>query len=337
MSRVSYFQRFSQQENHATNNTLLVLRYFYESSPLKLQKVLTSLLETELSIGLAFDQQVKGDASIPDALITQEQLRIYIETKRGGSLDANQILRHIKSIAAKTGTQRGEGAILIGLTKEVIADFERKTLSAAALERGITFAAITFTQIREALRAQCAEFEQELLSVVEDYESYLSEEGLLEVANQWLVIFPCGTSIAENARYGLYYEPPSRPSKRHYRFLGVYNQKTVSYVGTVQAIAIASCDNGSFCFREEVGKLTEEQRARITCVIEETRYYDLKTNPVRFYIVDCFMATDCRKTSPGGIMGLRYLDLSKLIADYNPRHEYSTTQLAQALKGTTWQ
>jgi hypothetical protein len=60
MSRVSHFQRFSQPENHATNNTLLAFRFFYQSSPFKLQRVLTSLLESDLSIGLTFEQQIKG-------------------------------------------------------------------------------------------------------------------------------------------------------------------------------------------------------------------------------------------------------------------------------------
>src|ERR1035441_8893207 len=118
MSRVSHFQRFSQPENHATNNTLLLLRYFYQSSPFKIQKVLTSLLETELSIGLTFEQHIRGDASVPDALIKQEPLRIFIETKRGGDLDSDQIRRHFKSIVKReAGTSRVEGAILIGLTK----------------------------------------------------------------------------------------------------------------------------------------------------------------------------------------------------------------------------
>ena len=54
MSKVSYFQRFSQRENHATNNTLLVLRYLYQVSPLKLEQVFSELLEIQLSIGLTF-------------------------------------------------------------------------------------------------------------------------------------------------------------------------------------------------------------------------------------------------------------------------------------------
>ena len=65
MSRVSYFQRFSQRENHATNNTLLVFRYFYQASPFKLKGVLDNLLDSDLSIGLVFEQQVKLGSSVP--------------------------------------------------------------------------------------------------------------------------------------------------------------------------------------------------------------------------------------------------------------------------------
>ncbi|HUN86785.1 MAG TPA: hypothetical protein VMU48_20560 [Terracidiphilus sp.] len=337
MSRVSHFQRFSQPENHATNNTLLLLRYFYQSSPFKIQSILTSLLEADLSIGLAFEQQVRGDASVPDALITQEQMRIYIETKRGGVLDAGQIRRHLTGIAQKSVGGRGEGTTLIGLTKEPIADAEREALTAEAAEKGISFAAVTFTQITEALRAQCADFERELLSIVDDYDSYLAEEGLLEERNQWLLVFPCGTSIAENARFSLYYEPSSRPCKRNYRFIGIYNRKTVAYVGAVQTIAVTTCTEGKINFQEEVGRLTDEQRQRISRAIEETSYYDLKAAPHRFYLVDSFTATDSKKTSPQGIWGLRYMDLSKIIKDYNPRREYTTEEMAAALEETTWQ
>jgi hypothetical protein len=335
LSRVSHFQRFSQPENHATNNTLLLLRYFYQSSPFKIQRVLTSLLEAEVSIGLTFEQQVRGDASVPDALIAQEPMRIFIETKRGGAVDAEQIRRHFKSIVQPAGTRGSD--ILIGLTKEQIAESDRKSLAAEGADHGITFAALTFSQVVEALRAQCADFERELLSIVEDYESYLAEEGLLEERNQLLVVFPCGTSIAENARFGLYYEPPSRPCKRNYRFIGVYNRKTVAYVGMIEAIAVASYKDGVASFTEEVGELTDDQRDRIRNVVRETPYYDLKDDPTRFYLVDSFVPTEAKKTSPGGIMGLRYLDLSKIVPGYNARKDYTSAELATALKGATWE
>ena len=187
MSRVSYFQRFSQPGNHATNNTLLVLRHFYQSSPFKIQRVLTSLLEADLSIGLAFDQQIKGKASVPDALISQEPMRIFIETKRGGRVGAGQIRRHLESIATEASST-GRGDILIALTKEPIAESVRLSLTDSSASQRIKFAAVTFSQIVDTLRAQCADFELELLDIVEDYDSYLAEEKLLEERNQWLVV-----------------------------------------------------------------------------------------------------------------------------------------------------
>ena len=337
MSRVSHFQRFSQPENHATNNTLLVLRYFYQSSPFKIQRVLTSLLETDLSIGLTFEQQVKGKASVPDALITQDSMRIFIETKRGGDLDSAQIRRHFQSIAQhRIGTGRSEGTILIGLTKEPIAEADRKLLAAEAAVKGITFAAVTFSQIVDALKEQCADYERELFAIIEDYESYLAEEGLLEERNQWLVVFACGTSITENAEFGLYYEGQSRPCKRNYRFIGVYDRKTIKYVGTVEAITVASWNDGAVSFTEEAGRLTGDHRKRVTSVIEETAYYNLKQGH-RFYLVDKFVPTDAKKISPGGLMSIRYLDLSKILPSYNPRRDYTSGELAAALKDATWE
>jgi hypothetical protein len=310
MSRVSVFQRFSQPENHATNNTLLILRYFYQSSPFKIQRVLTSLLETDLSIGLAFEQQIRGDASVPDALITQEPLRIFVETKRGGVIDADQIRRHFKSIAHEQRPTARD--ILISLTKEQIADTVRKSLAAEAASQEIIFTAVTFSQVVEALRTQCADFERELHDIVDDYDSYLGEEGLLEERNQWLVVVPCGTSLAENVRFGLYFEPEGRPSKLNYRFIGLYNKKTVAYVGTIEAIAIPSFGGEEPSFVEETGRLRNKDRKRIVEAIKAASYYnDLKENPHRFYLVDHFVQTDARKTSPGGLPSLRYLDLSK--------------------------
>lgn len=327
MSRVSHFQRFSQPENHATNNTLLVLRHLYQASPYKIQRLLTSLVETDLSVGLAFDQQIKGKKSVPDAAITQAALRIFIETKRGGDIDKDQIRRHFESITPESGTA-GSGDFLIALTKEPLADAERKALTVEGGARQISFTAVTFSQIVEALRAQCAEFETDLLSIVEDYDSYLADEGLIESRNQWLVVFPCGTSIAENAKFGIYYEPSSRPCKRNYRFIGIYKQKTVAYVGVVEAIAVVTYADGAYVFVPEAGKLTAAHERRIKDTIEATPYYDLKDNDTRFYLVDQFVPTDARKTSSGGIMGLRYLDLAALIPAYEPRKDYTSAELA---------
>ena len=335
MSRVSHFQRFSQPENHATNNTLLVLRHLYQVSPYKIQRVLNSLLVADLSIGLAFEQQIKGKSSVPDALITQPAMRIFIETKRGGAIDKDQIKRHFETITPEN-TTAGSGDYLIALTKDPIAEDERKALAAEGATKHITFTAVTFSQIVEALRAQCAEFEPDLLAIVEDYESYLADQGLLESRNQWLVVFPCGTSITENAKFGLYYEPPSRPCKRNYRFIGVYNLKTVAYVGTVEAITVVSHAEGACVFTPEAGKLTDAHKDRIRETIAATPYDDLTDGDLRYYLVDKFVETNAKKVSSGGIMGLRYLDLSVIIPVYQTRKDYTSDELAEVLKAATW-
>jgi hypothetical protein len=268
----------------------------------------------------------------------QQPIRMFVETKRGGKLDVDQIRRHFRSIAAHpTASSHPDGTVLIGLTKEPLAEPDRKTLIADGAALGITFAAVTFSQIVEALRAQCAEFEQELLSIVDDYDTYLAEQGLLEERNQYLVVFPCGVSSAENERFGLYYEPPSRSCKRNYRFIGVYKRKTVALVGTVEAIAVATCTSDEINFEVEAGTLTDDHRKRISDTIAHTPYYDLRSSPHRFYVVDKFAPTDARKTTPQGIMGFRYLDLSAMISGYNPRRVYSTEELAKELNGATWQ
>lgn len=331
---VSYFQRFSQPENHATNNTLLALRHFYQSSPFKIERFLNELLDAELSIGLAFEQQVKGATSVPDALISQEPLRIFVETKRGGEVDVGQIRRHLDTISSKAAAAGND--ILIALTKEPIAETVRGELIKEALAKRITFAAITFSRLVEGLEAQCADYERDLRSLLDDFRNYLAEEALLDERYKRLVIFPCGTSFDENVRFGVYYEPPSRASKAGYSFIGIYRQKAVSYVGRVDAVTVVTCEGSKFSFEAEIGQLTPEHKARIIEAIEGTPYYDLEAEPHRFYVVDRFAKTDAKKVSPNGIMGFRYLDLSNLIKGYTGKEEFSSEGLAAALNGSTW-
>ena len=342
MPRVSYFQRFSQRENHATNNTLLIFRHFYQSSPYKfyqsspykLQRVLSAQVDAELSVGLAFEQHVRGDQSVPDALIVQEPLRIFIETKRGEVLDPDQIGRHIETIAARH-PDAGH-SILLGLTKEPLLQARADELQAMAAGRGVLFAAVTFSQIVETLRAQCAEFERELIESIEDYEQYLAEEHLLETSNQRLAIVPCGDSFAENKRFALYYEPPTRPRKTN-AFLGIYTRKLVSLVGKVETIAICTYQDGAVVIDStEAGSVTGDQLARIKGVIEATKYCDLK-EATRYYLVDHFADTTLSKVSPGGAMH-RYLDLPQIIGSgFDPRKNYMTNELAALLHGKTFE
>jgi hypothetical protein len=331
---VSYFQRFSQPENHATNNTLLALKYFYQSSPFKIEQLLNDLLETELSIGLSFEQQIKSKESVPDALISQQPVRIFIETKTGNAVDVDQIKRHLKTISSDT-IKNGKD-FLLALTKEPIQEQMKEQLTKTAQSKRIAFASVTFSRLLEGLEAQCADYERDLRAVLEDFKSYLTEAGLLDERNKWLVIFPCGTSFEENLRLRVYYEPQTRPTKAGYSFIGIYRQKIVSHVGRVESVAIVSFENKKYSFTTEAGCLTEEHKRQIIETIEDTSYYDLKSEPRRFYVVDRFVETESKKISPNGLWGFRYLDLSKLIPGYDSKVTYSSESLATAINGSTW-
>ena len=56
---------------------------------------------------------------------------------------------------------------MIGLTKEQIANSDRESLAAkAATPRMSLSPAVTFSQVAEALRQQCAPYDSELLAIV---------------------------------------------------------------------------------------------------------------------------------------------------------------------------
>jgi hypothetical protein len=331
MSRVSYFQRFSQKENHATNNTLLVLRHVYNSSPLKIERALTSLLDAQLSIGLAFEQQVRGPESVPDALISQQGLHIFIETKRGGALDTDQIERHLQGIGSKRPSGR---VVLLGLTKNHVGDTAASRFKEMALGHKVLFAAVTFSDIALALKAQCEPYEADLLAVLDDFERYLDEADLAEDRNRWLPILPCGVSLAQNVKFGLYYEPPSRPLKTN-DFIGIYARKAVRYVGRVVAVVVCSWKGDELISQPEVGEVRQEYLIRIRQMADETPYYALKEETERFYVTEGFVETEVEKTTPGGIMGPRYLDLiATTEGRFNTKASYTTEAMAELLKGT---
>lgn len=313
MANVSYFQRYSQRENHVTNNTLLVLRHLYEASPSKLQQVLRELLEDEqLSLGPAFTQQIKGSRSVPDALIEQQPVRIYFETKLSQALDLDQLKRHIDSISsAASGNQE---AVLIGLSTAPMLKADEDAVAEFAKGRSVVFRSVSFAQLVDAVQNACAAHETALRAMVDDFVDFLGGEGLLYASDDWLIMMPCGVSYAENQRFGVYYDGAERPSRSPCRFLGAYKDKRVSLVGEILAVVIARYDLGKVEILScERGSATPDMLDRVRQIIEATSYYDLRTQEHRYFILDGFEPTDLRKITKGPVRGAQYLQLSSIL------------------------
>lgn len=329
MSRVSYFQTFSQRENHVTNNTLLLLRYVYQSSQFKLESLLSELFESAPSLGLHFDQQIRESYSVPDAVMSQDRFRIYIETKLGAGLWRDQIERHARGI----GQEKHEATYLIGLTRSPIADAEQDALKQACKDHHVIFASVTFSDVLAAARSVCAEHEVNLASIIDDYETFLASVGLLDDRWKRLAAVACGTSYQENETFRLYYEGADRRSKDSCRFLGIYRNKTVSLIGAPRAVLICRYENdGVVVEKAESGTASADDLDRIKKVIESTGYYDLKNGSLRFYLVDEWAPCEIRKASPGGIRAVRYIDLTDYVPEAILRNG-SLTAVAEKLSG----
>lgn len=334
MTSISYFQRFSQRENHATNNTLLVLRHLYQTSPGKLEAVLHNILgDTQVAIGVQFDQQVRGSRSVPDAHIYQQPWRIFIETKLGSDLTEDQITRHIESIAAR---DEPGIAVLLGLTAGAANSAKAERMAHMARAKNITFKWTTFGDLAEALESQCADYETALSAIVQDYVEYLRGEDLLASRDDWLLVVPCGQSYEENKRFGLYYDGVNRPARSGCRYLGIYKNRTVSLLGDIVAVLVCSYRNGEVVVEQkEFGEATAERLERIKGVIEATTYYDLKSTTQRFFVTDGLHETLVRKSTKSGIQGALYLNIDTLLGYRRPK-DWSVETLADKLKNTSF-
>ena len=334
MSKVSYFQRFSQKENHATNNTLLVMRHFYQASPQNIEAVLSDLAGDHFSVGLVFEQQIKLPNSVPDALISQSPMDVFFETKRGGDLDQKQIEQHILSISQSvTHTSR---KILFGLTKTPIDRGIKKQLESRAKSHKIIFIAITFADIVDSLQSVCERepHETALRDILADYEEYLTEEGLLQIGDVMSVV-PCGASMTENVKHRLYCECSTRPSKSQSKFMGLYSQKCIKHLADIHTVVSGVMQDGKFVVsKTEKGQLSDQQQKRIEDAIADGTYFGgFALHGYRYYLFNEIHETDIRKITKGGIWGARVFNLSEWL-DYNkPTKEYSVKEAAERLKG----
>jgi hypothetical protein len=337
VAAISYFQRYSQRENHVTNNTLLVLRHLYQTAPGKLEQVVRELVGQEsVSLGLTFHQQTRGSASVPDGLISQSPFRLYFETKLGPSLDHDQIRRHIASIADERTPATGE-AFLVGLSTEPLPAPEKESLAAEARAKGVVFATATFAELKESLDAACAPHDVALRAVLDDFTEFLGSENLLFQSDDWMLVVPCGVSLAENQRFGIYYDGLDRPKRSACAYLGAYSDKSIRLVGRITAVlACRYVDGAADVIEAERGSASSDALKRIAAVIEATSYYDLKTEPQRYYVVDEFAPTNLIKRDKGPIRGAQYLQISPLLAKGAQVRGLSSRELAERLDGRSF-
>ncbi len=314
MSKVHYFQRYSQRENVATNNTLLLLSRLYAHDPSYLAALLNDLVESAepIKVGPTFTQQRSHEgASVPDALIEQKSFKLVVEAKRGTEANLQQLKEHLKAFKDE------ETKVLVLLTPTEQTDDFRKALrqevkkfniESAAKGREVVDLCTTFEKIINSFGGIIADHDHEMRELLEDYEEYCYEEALLPQRDSWLRAVPCGKTFEDNKELKLYYQPATRSSREH-KYLGIYKDKRVRFIGKVQHIVKADLVEGELS--GDLDGIASEKRDRIKEAIlraEKEEGYDISTGH-KFFLVEEFHETSFEKVSPGGLQSQRYFDL----------------------------
>lgn len=308
MTQITQFPRFSQQENWATNHTLLLMRRLYEFNLSKFRLFLEKLGDESADIaprlGVVFGQQSREKSSIPDGVFMQESVKVIVETKTGTSFDRDQIRRHLD------GLKKVEHGLLILLspTGEQIPNDVELTLDDKPL------LPTTFANVIKCAQDCLADHDEEMKSVVDDFEAFCSEEGLLPRDNFTLLAVPCGRSINVNLRNHLYYCPAERSHNRNARYLGIYTEKSIHGIGEIKKCVECTVDLKAK--RVIADGLTQAEEQRILKAVPEARDVGQTIeNGHKFYICDKIVETDFKKKSAGGLQKHRYLDLGPYFGD----------------------
>lgn len=343
MSEITMFAAYSHKENIVTNNTMLLLKTIYNDSLVVFDRLISRLVDLDgLEFGLKFEQQVYfkiGDAAgIVDGLIQQKPIRIFIETKATDWFHTEQIERYKKFLAAPRS--KNERNILI-----LLSNFESKNrlfnevLGPLSDDRdeAVPIAAIGFDELLQAVKDEVRSENDVIRTMIVDFETYLTEKGLLPTWAGTLTVIPMGGSLELNKRHGCYSCPSQKRGYSHARakFVGFYNQKKIDDVAEIDAVMeMKSRDQESWDFKWNNTEADEKiLKARAEKIIADRDYYannDFDRGDAILFFLLSNQQTDVnfQKESPGGIMGRRYMRFKDV---------KSMDELLKKIKGKTWE
>ncbi len=339
MSKLHYFQRYSQPENVVTNNTLLLFSRLYAQSAQRFEAFLADLLEIEPpEVGVHFTQQRAGSGgTVPDGLLEQRSFKVIIETKLHSRPEVEQLARHLD------GFEGESRQVLLLLTPEQPSTEILEKLQAATRERNeqrglrIEAASTTFRRVIQSYRDALTAHDHEMQELLEDYEDFCAtfDKGeLLPRIAYTMRAVPCGNTWDDNRDFDIYYEPVNRSPRAH-RYLGIYRNMGVRGFGKIINTVEANLHVQDLHISRHDEPVTPEHKARIESMIEraaERRGLDVASGH-RFYLVDHFYETDFCKVSPGGLRSPIFFDLGEVL-DVEPLP--GTKEIAELLSGKTW-
>jgi hypothetical protein len=336
MSEIHYFPRYTQRENFVTNNTLLLLLRLREFNRFKFEKymeILCADADEEIELPgswLQFQQQIGTGKSVVDGFIAQDSIKIAIETKLGDTFDLKQIENHLKIF---TGEQH-KILILLSSSQGELSKHKLEPVIKMARKQGVQILPLIFQDIIDKAK-QSFTNDEEMLVLIDDYESFCSDIDLLPRDQFTLFVPPCGQSYSDNLQYLLYYCPTAW-NRRKAKYIGIYKEKSIRAIGQVAKIVSCNVDLEAKKVAVPTGSegISKEEEERILGATSnaDKHGWDLRVGH-KFYLFDSIEETDFHKKSSGGIMGHRYFDLEEVL-DAKPPDDLA--KLAALLRQHTW-
>lgn len=317
MSSIHYFQRYTQRENVATNNTLLLFSRLHQDSPDKFRKLLNELLDDiDMIAGVLFNQQERGILSTPDGSISQISFKLILETKMHQHFDINQLVAHFSSF----GNEQYQ--FLLSLSpippdsklRKQIEDQVAKYNSTK--KTSIRYCSSTFREVVEKFRSAITEYDFELADMVEDYEDYCitSDPPLITNVEDRMKIVPCIWTLEENFKYDLYYDLVER-GYSPFNYLGIYRDKEVHGIGKVENVIAANLINGALEIIFSDSEVTPKQKQNIHDVIiaaQQDNNWNIERNH-KFFCVDKFHKTSFKKETKYSMRRSKIFNLKEFL------------------------
>ena len=326
---VSLFSGYGHKENRTTNYCLLILKLLYEENPKYLSEVTSRLIGEDIGsrIGVEFLQQTRKGDSVPDGIVIQKPLVVYIETKLHGEFNMDQLSRHSEALQQEKGAQK----VLVALGKFISEEqknqfdvFEEKIKSTP--ENELIFAAISFEEFVEALAVDG--LSKNTTDAIKDFQLYLDQQNLLPTWKYRLDVVNCAKLPDDILNGEVYMCPAQGGAYSHKRsmYFGFYRNKKVEKIAIIEAVIdVEDRATGEMRWKNVEGKDEAFIQKAIEKVISLRDEY-----PTRVFLLGDLFDTEFRKNTRGGLMG------SKVYFDVSSLHPQGGKDLALKLSGEEW-
>lgn len=326
---ITQFPSYSQKENITTNYCLLVLKMLYDHSPKLLGEALSNITGQSIGdkIGVSFRQQVRRRSSIPDGLIVQAPVTVYIETKNFDWFYDEQLSKHLESLDGETPGIK----VLLALANFESADSHRFVnigkLCSTKYRNTIVFRSLSFQTFLEAI--QMVDLPKDLLDSFSDFRTYLDAEDLLPSWQNSLDVVNCARLPDDVLVGNVYMCPATGGSYSHARskYFGMYRNKKVEKVALIEAVVDVEEDTVATVKWKNIEASAEALQKRAGQRIRELHPNEY---PMRVFLLGPLNDTSFRKDTYGGMQSSKqYFDVSSLSVT-------DAADLANKLRGKTW-